>query len=83
MQKVSEAARWIALARDELAAGKPALALAVGGELHWTDLDQYRQASRGLLAGAYRAPGRDALAGTVEVHYAHRDLRSVSVLVPS
>ena len=79
----SVAAQWIALARDQLAAGKPALALAVGGELHWTDLDQYRQASRDLLADAYRALGRDALAGIVEVHVAHRDLRSVGVLVPS
>jgi hypothetical protein len=59
------------------------LALAVGGELHWEDLEQYRRASRDLLAGAYRALGRDALAGIVEVHVAHRNLRSVSVLVPS
>jgi hypothetical protein len=77
------AAQWITLSRDQLAAGKPALALAVGGELHWTDLDQYRQASHDLLAGAYRALGRDALAGIAEVHVAHRDLRSVGVLVPS
>lgn len=77
-----EAARWITLAWDQLAAGKPALALAVGGELHWADLDPFRQASRDLLTGAYRALGRDALADTAEIHIAHRDLRSVAVLVP-
>jgi hypothetical protein len=55
--------------------------LAIGGELHWVDLDQYRQASRDLLVGAYRALGRDALAEVIEVHVANRDLRSVGVLV--
>ena len=54
----------------------------MGGELHWSYLDQYRQVSRDLLAGAYRALGRDALAGIVEVHVTYRGLRSVSVLVP-
>lgn len=52
----------------------------MGIELHWTDLDQYRLASRDLLTGAYRALGREALAGIVEVHTAHRDLTSVNVL---
>jgi hypothetical protein len=59
----------------------PAFALAVGGELHWLDQDEYRTASRELLVGAYRALGRDALAAIIEVHIAHRDLRSVGVLV--
>jgi hypothetical protein len=35
-----------------------------------------------LLVGAYQALGRDALADILEVHVAHRDLRSVGVLVP-
>ncbi|MEV0567114.1 hypothetical protein [Dactylosporangium sp. NPDC050588] len=35
-----------------------------------------------LLAGAYRALGRDALAGIAEVHAANRDLPSVDVLRP-
>ncbi|GAA3455805.1 HPF1 family protein [Dactylosporangium matsuzakiense] len=73
------AAPIIAAARAELAAGRPALALVVGGELHWLDADEYRAASTQLLTGAYRALGRDALAQIVEVHHANRDLRSVDV----
>ncbi|WP_170208483.1 ADP-ribosylation family protein [Micromonospora pisi] len=76
-----QAAAWIAQAERELAGGEPAFALALGGELHWVDRDEYRSQSRDLLAGAYRALGRDALAEIVEVHAAHRDLRSVNVLV--
>ncbi|WP_157963503.1 ADP-ribosylation family protein [Actinocorallia populi] len=76
-----EAAEWITRAEQELAAGRPALALAVGGELHWMDRDDHRQQSRRLLVDAYRLLGRDALADLVEVHTAHRDLRSVDVLV--
>lgn len=70
----------IADAERELAAGQPAYALAVGGELHWLDADEYRERGLALLVGAYRALGRDALADIAEVHAAHRDLRSVSVL---
>jgi hypothetical protein len=73
--------QWIAQAERELAAGQPALALVVGGELHWLDRDRYRQQSHDLLTGAYRALGRDALAEIVEVHTAHRDLRDVDVLI--
>lgn len=76
-----EAAEWIAQAERELAVGEPALALAVGGELHWLDHDDYRPQSRRLLTAAYRSLGRDALAEIIEVHTAHRDLRSVDVLV--
>jgi hypothetical protein len=75
------AARWIARAGDELAQGRPALALAVGGELHWLDADAYRVAGLDLLVGAYRQLGRDALAGIAEVHAANRDLPDVDVLV--
>ncbi|MFI5912240.1 ADP-ribosylation family protein [Dactylosporangium sp. NPDC051541] len=75
----ARAAPVIAAARSELAAGRPALALVVGGELHWLDADEYRPESTELLTGAYRALGRDALAGIVEVHHAHRDLRSVDI----
>lgn len=35
--------------------------------------------ARELLTAACRALGRDALAAIVEVHYAHRDLRSVDL----
>ncbi|GIJ50304.1 hypothetical protein Val02_71900 [Virgisporangium aliadipatigenens] len=75
------ARRHIDLARAELAEGRPAFALTVGGELHWCDVDAFRHEALELLTGAYRALGRDALASIVEVHYANRDLRSVNVLV--
>ncbi len=71
---------WIAQAQVELAAGKPAFALVLGRELHWLDAADYHEAALSLLTGAYRALGRDALAEIAEVHYAHRDLRSVDVL---
>ncbi|KHD73962.1 hypothetical protein MB27_31580 [Actinoplanes utahensis] len=74
------AAEWIAQARRELAGGQPALALAVGSELHWLDQDEYRQDGSDLLVGAYRALGRDALAEIATVHAARRDLASVQVL---
>jgi hypothetical protein len=41
---------------------RPALALAVGAELHWLDADRYRETSRDLLIGAYQALGRHAQA---------------------
>lgn len=47
-----QAFAWIAEANHELAAGEPALALAIGSELHWLDLDDYRQAGLDLLVGA-------------------------------
>lgn len=76
----ARARRWIAEAAAELAAGQPAFALTVGRELHWLDADPYRGDAVELLAGAYRALGRDALAGIAEVHAAHRDLPGVDVL---
>ncbi|WP_169745817.1 ADP-ribosylation family protein [Actinocatenispora sera] len=75
-----DAASLIAEAERQLAAGQPAYALAVGSELHWIDADEYRDRGLALLVGAYQALGRDALADIAEVHAAHRDLRSVSVL---
>lgn len=77
---VPESAGWITRAEREMAAGKPAFALAVGSELHWADLGQYRLVSRDLLVSAYRALGRDALAEIADVHAAHRNLSSVDVL---
>jgi hypothetical protein len=74
------AARHIAQAEAELADGRPAFALTVGSELHWCDHDDHNGTALALLTGAYRALGRDALAEIVEVHHAHRDLRSVTVL---
>ena len=71
---------WIAEATAELAAGQPAFALTLGRELHWLDADPFRREAVDLLTGAYRALGRDALAGVAEVHAAHRDLPSVDVL---
>jgi hypothetical protein len=77
----AQAARWIADAERELAAGRPALALAIGGELQWLDQDEYRRQGLDLLTGAYRMLGRDALADIAEIHAEHRDLSSVEILV--
>jgi hypothetical protein len=74
--------RLVADARADLAAGRPAAALVVGSELHWLDRDDLAADALELLTGAYRALGRDALAGIAEVHHRHRDLRSVEVLQP-
>lgn len=70
---------WIQQAKDELARGEPGRALLLGRELHWMDQDQHRAACNELLAGAYRALGRDALAGVTEAHHAARDMPSVDV----
>ncbi len=74
-----EVGEWIATARAELAAGRPAFALVLGRELHWLDADEYREQSLALLVDAYAALGRDALAEIARVHHQHRDLRSVAV----
>jgi hypothetical protein len=73
--------QWIARARDELAAGRPGLALYLGRDLHWQDSDDWREVCTELLVGGFRALGRDAIAEIVRVHHAHRDLASVGVYV--
>jgi len=73
------AAPLFAEARAELAAGRPALAMVVGRELHWCDSEELEAECLELLGGAYRATGRDALAAILEVHHRHRDLASVGV----
>lgn len=77
----TQVARWIAEAESELAAGRPALALAIGSELHWLDRDEYRRQGLDMLVGAYRELGRNALADIAEIHAKHRDLSSVEILV--
>ncbi|BCJ39576.1 hypothetical protein GCM10010168_92450 [Actinoplanes ianthinogenes] len=78
----AEAGAQIADARRELVSGRPALALAVGMELHWVDGDEYRDAGRDLLVDAYRALGRHALADIATIHAANRDLPTAEVLTP-
>jgi hypothetical protein len=73
-------AGWIARAREQLQAGEPALALAIGRELHWFDNDRYREEAGALLVGAYEALGRTEHAGILRAHLALRDERSVDVL---
>lgn len=70
---------WIARARSELAAGKPALALYLGRELHWVQPPSWRAEETELLVEGLRGFGRDALAEIARVHHAHRDLRNVDV----
>jgi hypothetical protein len=69
---------WIARAEHELDRNRPALALAVGAELHWVGR-RYERQSR-LLVKAYRQLGREALAQIADIHARHRDLRTVDVL---
>lgn len=75
----AEAAPWIERARRELAEGSPMRALFLGRELHYVDPDELRETAAELLIGAYRALGRDALAGVVRAHHDDRDLRSVGI----
>ncbi|GAB3828663.1 ADP-ribosylation family protein [Dactylosporangium cerinum] len=77
----AEATAWIGRAEAELTAGRPALALAVGGELHWLARDEDREVARRLRADGYRLLGRDAIAGIVDAHAANAALPTVDVLV--
>jgi hypothetical protein len=71
---------WMAQARAQLEAGQPAMALALGRELHWFDHDRYRDQAGALLVSAYEALGRTAHAGILRAHLALRDERSVDAL---
>lgn len=53
---------WIALAEQELAAGKPAFALVLGRELQSRGLDHWHAKTIGLLTDAYRTSGRNVFA---------------------
>lgn len=71
---------WLKDARARLDAGEPAMALALGRELHWVDGDEHREEAGALLVAAYEALGRTAHAGILRAHLALRDERSVDVL---
>ncbi|HXT99539.1 MAG TPA: hypothetical protein VN903_01015 [Polyangia bacterium] len=77
-------AGWADETRRQLAAGDPIPALSFGRDLHW--MSGIKKAREGvacdLLAAAYRALGRSALAGIAEAHHRHRSLKSVDVLEP-
>ena len=51
----------------------------VGRDLHWGDPEGFERDTRELLTQAYRALGREPLAAIVDVHHAHRELRSVDL----
>ena len=70
-------------ARRHLAAGDPSEALCLGRDLHWLSLGvEAREAlACELLSAAYRALGRESLAGIVEAHRRHRNQTSVDVLL--
>ena len=67
--------------------GHPGEALLLGHELHWyshTGVEEpaaiiRSEQAKELLALAYRALGRDALAEIAEVHHQHRLIPSVGV----
>ncbi|MEU8137609.1 hypothetical protein [Streptodolium elevatio] len=69
-------------ARRRCADGDPAEALALGRDLHWTSgFDEVREAyAHELLAAAYQALDRPALAGIADAHHRHRRIKSVQVL---
>lgn len=81
-ERPAEAAPWIDQARRELAEGRPLRALLLGRELHYVDPDELRATGLELLLGAYRALGRDALAGVAQAHHDARDLRFVGIYGP-
>lgn len=70
-------------AHRRCAAGDPAEALVLGRDLHWASGGdpELEETAAGLLASAYRALGRPALAGIAAAHRRHRDLPRVDVLV--
>lgn len=70
-------------ARSELAAGRPAYALALGLYLHWRDADEVREDAGALLRDAYRAlDGGGVFADILELHLKHRDRTGVGVFEP-
>ncbi|MFD7504154.1 ADP-ribosylation family protein [Streptomyces sp. NPDC059850] len=74
--------RSVEEARRRCAAGDPAEALVLGRDLHWASgrepvLEEF---ARDLLATAYGALDRPALAGIAAAHHRHRDLPRVDVL---
>jgi hypothetical protein len=75
--------KWIDSAKRDCAEGKPAAALTFGLDLHWLDADEHRADALALMVMAYEKLGRHAHAETARIHYAHRDLASVSVFLPS
>ncbi|MEU7579919.1 ADP-ribosylation family protein [Streptomyces sp. NPDC041068] len=75
-------AAYVAEARSRCAAGDPTEALVLGRDLHWASGDDpAREAlANELLAMAYQALDRPALAQIAEAHHRHRSLPSVDVL---
>ncbi|WP_437797039.1 hypothetical protein [Sorangium sp. So ce693] len=66
-------AKSIADARAELAAGRPAHALALGRVLLFFGRDVHRNDAAALQEAAYRALGRNALAEIAHIHVAYKD----------
>ncbi|MFI0777499.1 ADP-ribosylation family protein [Streptomyces sp. NPDC021212] len=77
--------RSVEEARRRCAAGDPAEALVLGRDLHWASGGEpvFEGFARDLLAAAYGALDRPALAETAAAHHRHRDLPRVDVLLPS
>ncbi|WP_434599408.1 ADP-ribosylation family protein [Streptomyces sp. A5-4] len=75
----------VAEARRRCAAGDPVEALVLGRDLHWASGDDpvRERLAHELLAAAYRALGRPALAEIADAHHRHRALPRVDVLEPT
>lgn len=73
--------RWIAEAREAVAAGAPALALMIGHDLFFLR-SAFQDEAVELLEQGYGAIGREPLARIARLHSAHRTLASVDVYEP-
>ncbi|MGW6569602.1 hypothetical protein [Streptomyces sp. NPDC054975] len=89
MDKLLDDAEGVRAARDEAlrraGAGDPAEALALGRDLHWASYGraEHEEYAHELLAVAYRALDRPALAEIAAAHHRHRALQKVDVLRPA
>lgn len=72
---------WIAEALQACTQGQPALALALGHDLHWLSHDQQarKEAAHLLLSKAYAVLGYQALAEIASLHHQYRDLPNVDI----
>lgn len=72
---------WINEALEACAQGQPALALALGHDLHWLSHDQpeRKEAAYLLLTRAYEVLGYQALSDIVTLHHQYRDLPNVDI----
>jgi hypothetical protein len=81
LSDTSEVKAWINEALQACAQGQPALALALGHDLHWLwhNQPERKEAAHLLLTRAYKALGYQALAEIETLHHQYRDRPSVDI----